>query len=230
MCNLVPTRMLLETIVAQLPGKESLAKLPKRRLELFLRSLANLPVENRAIDHLKQRFAEFLPDFPLDSELAQLMMREAPSAFLGKLFSPEAIAALDQRRLVVSLSMAVRQAWAAPDAETKDWHAFILRRRIMSFFYTEDKWPVEPPPLTPLEQALRYLQMDGRRARRCANSECPAPFFLQSGGIKSSVVMSAPSRRAWKRNDDGGMRKAQRLGKRLVEKHHDLQARKHLLV
>ena len=194
MCNLVPTRMLLDTIVAQLPGKESLAKLPKRRLELFLRSLANLPVENRAIDHLKQRFAEFLPDFPLDSELAQLMMRKAPSAFLGKLFSPEAIAALDQRRLVVSLSMAVRQAWAAPDAETKDWHAFILRRRIMSFFYTEDKWPVEPPPLTPLEQALRYLQMDGRRARRyLLRGAAPTPGSIAGPASASRVAPTSAS-------------------------------------
>ena len=172
--------MILENIVTQRSSTDSLAKLPKGRIELFLRSLVNLPAGNEAIDSLRLKFAEFLPDLPLDSEIAQLMLKYASleKASIGKLFSPRQIAAHNQRRLVVSLSTAIKQAWAAPDAETRDWKMFILRRQLLSFYYAEDQWPPSPPPLTPLQQAVRYLQMEGRRARRCANSECPAPYFF----------------------------------------------------
>jgi hypothetical protein len=36
----------------------------------------------------------------------------------------------------------------------------------------------DPPPLTPLDQALAYLQHEGRRAKRCANQYCVSPYFF----------------------------------------------------
>jgi hypothetical protein len=183
--------MLLENIVAQTSSSHNLARFPKRLLERFLYALANLHLDNASIDLLRWKFDEFLPDFPLDSELAQLMLKDGPpnppvvshtvggeTSLVGTLFSPQAIAAINQRRLVVSLSTVIKQAWTAPDAETRDWKMFILRRQILSFYYAEDQWPASPPPFTPLQQALRYLQMEGHRARRCANAECSAPYFL----------------------------------------------------
>ena len=88
--------MILEKIVTQRSSTDSLAKLPKGRIELFLRSLVNLPAGNEAIDSLRLKFAEFLPDLPLDSEIAQLMLKYASleKASIGKLFSPRQIAAL----------------------------------------------------------------------------------------------------------------------------------------
>jgi hypothetical protein len=176
--------MVLNNIVTQFSGKQNraqgqnplLKRVSKKRLELFLRKLANLPIDSAAINDLKRKFSEFLPDFPMTSEIAQLTTEASPRA-MAKIYSPEAVAKITQQRLVGSLSTAIRQAWAAPDAETRDWKMFILRRRILSFFYAEDKWPVDPPPLTPLDQALRLLQMQGRRAQVCGNTDCIAPFF-----------------------------------------------------
>lgn len=184
--------MILDNIVAQMSSNNNLARVPKPRLERFLYALANLHVDNPSIDSLRRKFADFLPDFPLDSELAQLMLLKDPprnppvlihradggTSIGSVLFSPETIAAINQRRLVVSLSTVIKQAWTAPDAETRDWKMFILRRQILSFYYAEDQWPAAPPPFTPLQQALRYLQMEGQSARRCANAECVAPYFL----------------------------------------------------
>jgi hypothetical protein len=167
----------LNALITQFSGEYNLAT--KRRLKLFLRSIANLHVDNAAIGALRQKFPEFLPDFPMDSELAQLMLRQAPlPAAHEKLYSPQQTAAFNQFRLVGSLRTAIRWAWAAPNAETRDWKMFLLRRTVLSFYYAaEDKWPADPPPLTPLNQALRYLQMEGHRAQVCGNSECSAPLF-----------------------------------------------------
>jgi len=184
-------KMLLDNIVPQLTQHESLEKVSKNRLEQFLRKIANLHVDNASIDFFKRKYGDFLPDFPLDSELALLMLKDpvpnppivvhagrGGTSIRGTHLSPEQIAVINQRRLVVSLSTAIKRAWTAPDAETRDWKMFILRRQILSFYYAEDKWPTSPPPFTPLQQALRYLQMEGQRARRCANAECSAPYFL----------------------------------------------------
>jgi hypothetical protein len=222
-------KMLLDNIVTQLSPHESLEKVPKIRLEQFLRKIANLHLDNASIDFLKRKFGDFLPTFPLDSELAQLMLKDSPSwnppvvihtadgktSQGGTLFSTETIAEGNQRRLVVSLATAIRQAWTAPDAESRDWKMFILRRQVLSFYYAEDRWPTSPPPFTPLQQALRYLQMEGQRARRCANAECSAPYFLSKRrnqkfcGDDCALPARLEAKRRWwdnKRGKTGGSR------------------------
>ena len=49
-----------------------LAVSPKR-LESFLKKLANLQASAEAVEQLKREFPEFLPDFPTDSRPAKLL-------------------------------------------------------------------------------------------------------------------------------------------------------------
>jgi hypothetical protein len=121
----------------------------------------------------------------------------------------------------------LRQAWRTNDLRHRDWYLFKFRdfyhqtaRRVRQV--RMDRRPGEmpviipatraealeatgrrndPPPISPIEAAAFYLQQEGKRARCCANAECPAPYFIanKKGQRYCSGECSRPAQRAAKR-------------------------------
>jgi len=101
----------------------------------------------------------------------------------------------------------LRKAWNEPDRRTREWHIFQLRRKFNEWSLKVSGIPInpfdfqkimgfddpdrkdhlgqaidpfeQPPPLTPVEAAMFYLQTAiGDRAKHCANPTCSIPYFL----------------------------------------------------
>jgi len=196
MCMLLNMEYLVENNHVQSSTFQVLPKIPQRRLVGFLLHFANLRGSESASEKLKRQFPEFIPDLPLDSALANRVV--LPQIFPRKGFEiylkpgdPRLLAGDSEwisatreevlpRILPHFLAGYIRSAWEAPDARTRDWKMFVLRNQIYGALNSAgwEALPDQPPPLTPLEQALYYLQTQGRRARRCANEECGAPYFF----------------------------------------------------
>lgn len=152
-----------------------LAKIRKPRLESFLIHIVNLHLSYAAAEKLRRQFPEFVV-FPHRSEAANAL-GELPEEDLLVLGTPPENAA--ELKLLLFLSRCVRKAWTAPDVRTRDWRMFGLRAQLFSIYLDlDDPWPDSPPPMVALEQALWYLQAQGRRAKCCGNEYCSAPYFF----------------------------------------------------
>jgi len=98
----------------------------------------------------------------------------------------------------------VRHLWKEPDVTQRQYIVFVIRYHFDSFVLEATTRPVvsdESPEPTRFEQALMFLVKAGRRARYCANPECPAPFFFlkRKNQRYCSEVCAAPAQREMKR-------------------------------
>ena len=179
-----------------------LAVSPKR-LESFLKKLANLQASAEAVEQLKREFPEFLPDFPTDSRpaslLRQRMLREenglgwsttepafrsvsiarlrrqcSQEKFTELLGHPQKIPVL----LLLLLSVDVQQAWETSIYATREWRIGHLRNQVWELLTPEGWDAPEDPPVMPLYRAISHLHNEATRARRCANGDCSEPFFF----------------------------------------------------
>jgi hypothetical protein len=110
--------------------------------------------------------------------------------------------------VAILLGYFLRNSWEASDLRHRDWYMFkfrdyyqqtIVRVRQVSAVQSPGRIPPampvivpasraelleamgtrnNPPPITPIEAAAFYFQQNARRARRCLNEGCPAPYFL----------------------------------------------------
>jgi hypothetical protein len=180
----------------------------KRRLESFLVWFANLHPSFEAADKLKQNFPEFIPKFAMNSAAANLLRRRLSEMSIGLGWSAvpspieysmaRVIPQLQERMseedfetlgrnpdskipglLLLLLSDFIQQAWWVPELRERDWKLFLARKQIWALLMPAG-WeaPLNAPPRIPLEEAVFHLQSEERRARRCGNTDCPAPFFF----------------------------------------------------
>jgi len=144
---------------------------PRRRIEDFLKELANTHLDAKVGVRLKRRFPEFL-----DYSEAKCHPMDADDFGWAPWIEPLRSALGIKGPLVSALAAGVRSVWADPDARSREWKLFLLRLSLADALEVEDI--TDPPPLTPLERALSYLQREGRRAKRCANQDCAEPYFF----------------------------------------------------
>ncbi len=179
----------------------------RRRLEHFLKELANTQPHWRATLRLKQQFPDFLPDFPLDTvegarfdKVEQRLLDELQQRQPDRKFTLESPTG-KQTWFVFLLAVRVGEAWAEPDPRQREWAFFLLRVQLAWLMSTgmkrENDIPIKAPPLTPLEQAFTHLQHEGRRAKRCGNENCPAPYFFAKRATQKycSDECAAPAKR-----------------------------------
>ena len=76
---------------------------------------------------------------------------------------------------VLMMARKLRKEWKEPDQRIREWGLNDLRRE---FHRETDPSAEGPPPLTPFEQAIIYLERHWDRARFCGNVECPTPYFF----------------------------------------------------
>ena len=175
-------------------------KLPYRA-ERFLKDLANLLVDDEAaVTEFIARHADFLPTAemrrPLESALHEILEakgEELPEELRARLF--------DLREQLPGLRRRLRALWTAPDDWTRLWLVFRLNQDVMhggdhALLLTSD-----PPPLTLFMQALLYFLRQADRARRCANPDCPAPYFFAKHRAQKFCTedCALPAQREWKR-------------------------------
>jgi hypothetical protein len=90
----------------------------------------------------------------------------------------------------------LRRVWTAPERRSREWYSFHLRLMFYGWearadfirnhpvsTITDPGWSklsyFDPPPVTPFEASVFYLQTSiAERAKRCGNSDCPAPYFI----------------------------------------------------
>lgn len=146
------------------------------RAERFLKDLANLADDRAAFESFESRHADFLPAElrrPVEFAVDQV------SLALGVNLSHEQRTKLvGLREQLCGLRRGLRALWTAPDDWTRLWRAFRLYQDMMqggdhALLLTHD-----PPPLTLFMQAVLFMLRQADRARRCANPDCPAPYFF----------------------------------------------------
>jgi hypothetical protein len=228
-----------------------LTHIPKRSLESFLVWFANLHPSFDAADKLKLKFPEFIPRFAMNSAAANLLRKRLSEISLGMGWSAvpspvgysmaRVIPQLQERiteeefdalgrnpdskipgLLLLLLSDFIQQAWSSPDLREREWKLFLARKQIWDLLMPED-WeaPLNAPPRIPLEEAVLYLQTQERRARRCANIDCPAPFFFANRKNQkfcrdecAAPAKSAAKKRWWEERGSEWRKQRRAHGKR----------------
>jgi hypothetical protein len=154
-----------------------------RTAEAFLVELANLHGPGSSLDPV----ATASEWDSLDRELHDGMkrMRRRYPNFLGN-------TSID----VTKLRDFLRRAWQATDRRAREWWCFKIREAhtrklnlenrvaregkeaIDDFFPRDEDLLLDVPPITDFEAVIFYFQHQQTRTRKCANTDCPAPFFF----------------------------------------------------
>jgi hypothetical protein len=112
----------------------------------------------------------------------------------------------------------LRAAWSSADLREKEWFCFRARDALNKMNRRREMTPEERrqdelselrvdslanrlPPFSDIEAAFHHFLRNARRARRCRNRECPAPFFFAARRNQKycSVSCSRPAELAGKR-------------------------------
>ena len=157
-----------------------LAPVPPKRLEAFLIAAANTQTDS--IRRLAKQFADF---GPFDAKLDQALMRQGMELYDdGE--EPEEGAV--EFAACFHVGLLVEALWLEEDVRTRDWAFAVLRINLsrsinpeftrLCNFDDESFGLIQPPPPTPIEQAVAYLLKHHNRARLCDWWDCPTRFFL----------------------------------------------------
>lgn len=177
-------------------GDQILGAVSQAAAERFLLDLANFRGKTETAARLVKRNRGICADIKVDFE------QESPDAAQGWF----EITVL-QRRL--------RKAWDAPDARSREWYCFQLRARFWRWEKRDDQGLQallqdpnvraiyeDAPPETPFEAVMFYFSsVIGSRAKHCANSTCPAPYFIAQKRAQKycSAKCTGPAQREAKR-------------------------------
>jgi hypothetical protein len=172
--------------------------LPRKKIEKFLLDFAHLRLGVVEGQRMFRRHRDFFPpSFPEGSAIAD----EVRS--LGGFKSPEFqewSARSSSCAQIPVFTPTLRKAWDEPDQRLREWYIFLIRH---DFHVTMDPARSNhPPPFSPFEQAMFYLQRNAARARHCANAECPAPYFFAKDNKPQKYCCSkcaGPAKREAKR-------------------------------
>jgi len=177
---------------------------------------------SRLIAQYPEMFASLRRPKP-EPDAPRVRIRALKPMFLA---GPESKISTGEWSVVENIQTFLRLAWDATDLRRREWAIFEARR-----FYREatvivpiqiamskaeaegngEEWRRlafelnaardTAPALTPFERVAYHFHRIAERARRCANSECPAPYFfaVKKGQKYCSSKCSAPSQRDQKR-------------------------------
>jgi hypothetical protein len=228
-----------------------LTSISKRSIETFLVWLANLYPSFEAAEKLKLKFPEFIPKFAMNSTATNLLRKRlsdmsngwgwsaVPSPLeysmarlipqLQEHMTEEDFDALARNPdakipalLVLLLSDFIQQAWSSTDPREREWKLFLARKQVWDLLMPAG-WeaPLNAPPRIPLEDAVAHLQSQDRRARRCANVDCPAPFFFSNRKNQkfcreecAAPARSAAKKRWWEERGSEWRKRRRTHGKR----------------
>lgn len=177
-------------------GRQILGIISPSQAENLLTDWANLPGPWPLVDMDQESSMKFVD--------AQKRMRRRHGKFLG-----DPVGHLFLRDLL-------RRAWSTSDLREREWLCFRLRDSYASMVRRHDMNTEErrkddttdvigprysAPPVTPLEGAIFHFQHQAKRAFRCPNLECPAPYFFVSkkGQKYCSGACAQPAQRESKR-------------------------------
>jgi hypothetical protein len=182
-------------------------KISPKRMETFLENWANSMTTmvdlDRSIGGVHWALTRLMEKYP---EFFASMPKDGVTKFVA----------------VNSIQTDLRKAWDATDLRQREW--FIFQARYTYYRYTvtiplelaaqkasgEEKARINDeciaaihaaPPLTAFERVMWHFHRIANRARRCANVECPAPyFFARAKGTKyCSPECAGPALREQKR-------------------------------
>jgi hypothetical protein len=133
------------------------------------------------------------------------------------------------------LTEILRRAWNSSDAREREWCCFRLREVYSSMVRRHDMTPEQrekedldvtvtgprylAPPISAFEAAVFHFQ-HSKRARRCRNAECFAPYFFASkrGQEFCSIACARPvrleSQRRWWHENKGRAKKRKKRRKK----------------
>ena len=109
--------------------------------------------------------------------------------------------------VVLRVHWFLRKAWDnSGDFRQFDWYTTKALFSYLSEALTIDS---DDPPasIDPVEQAIVHFRQNRRRALRCPNPECPAPYCFQNKkgqkfcGVTCSLASYRASKRRWAKND-----------------------------
>lgn len=143
------------------------------------------------------------------------------------------------------LSFLLRRGWDAPTQREREWYfheAESFGRYLTAKDAEKSEWGDSQltyrfvtPPARPssLEAVFHYLWRNAKHALRCANSECPTPYFFATKKSQKfcSPECAEPARRAsklrwWNDNRAGKPTAAKARSRKLHKSHPKLKNRK----
>jgi hypothetical protein len=190
-------------------GDQILGMITRHRAERLLVAWVNLSfrrlptdgpedASNRAIKRMTSGWPEMFRDFDRTDHHGKLEL-------LG---------------MLVEVNHTLVSVWNAPDLRHREWYLFKLRdayrigvvRAQTGYYRPERTLQISdimeigekldpPPPITPFEAAVFYLQQISDRTIRCGNPNCPAPYFIAAKKSQRycSEACSGPALREAKR-------------------------------
>lgn len=176
---------------------QTLAHVAPTRAEKFLKFLANLRDDLASVKKCMSDFSDLTPKRTVEDWLAYALKPEWEQRNESPYWPlPKELGQLRET---------LRRMWKEPDTRTRDWMAYMLRYyelvRMGFAVVNPEVTGKQLPPPTPFERCLQHLGRCADRAHYCANSACPAPYFI--AGRRSqrycSDTCAQPAQREYKR-------------------------------
>ena len=126
-----------------------------------------------------RRYSRFLPPTPATpKEVVRLLLWiDVQKTMRGNGTILPVDPRLYPRGVVAKVRDSLQEIWSAEDADTAEWRLLQFRSRMLAATTGSSK--SEPPsPEDPLAQALAYLRKQIGKLKKCANPQCPTPFFI----------------------------------------------------
>lgn len=170
-------------------------------------------------DYFFSRYPSFFP--AKETDIKALL------PFLGRrMTSPEGLLLEGRqilyRAIIGEMREWLRAIWDAEDDYTREWRLFNLQlhlHRVTDLNKNPGKGKyLQPPPLqAPINQALRYLNRNFSRLKKCGNKDCKTtPYFIADKGkqvycsAECSGVAQKICKRRWWRKEGPEWRKSRR--------------------
>jgi len=149
------------------------------RLEAFLVEMTNFEGSWEALARLTRTFGDFIPETWIDYSRSNFAGENAPEIDLRA--NALAVFMFSDTDQTPGLVNGIRRVWEAADRETAYWRTFVLQFKLYDMepkSLTHGNKDLDPPPWTPVQQALSHLRNNFARLRRCGNPMCVAPYFF----------------------------------------------------
>jgi hypothetical protein len=153
--------------------------------KLFLEELANLREEPAAsVRFWKSYGGYFQPGAFRVSEVAESQHKAAGVQPIGIWSTAAPLSEADKsevlREALLRMRNLLREAWGITDLRRKEWKLFQLREKFHQMSVALEEQFNEPPPLTGMDFALRYLLRVMHKARVCESPGCASRRYFLS--------------------------------------------------